>query len=92
MRLYVILSRQGGSDAVGTADRPQDAGVLRSILADHGLEPSPLHPNSTDPELASQYFVDVPDDRLATDLRQRLLESGAAEAAYTKPNDSAPSS
>jgi hypothetical protein len=76
--------------ASGTA-HSRDAAALHVLLGELGLTLEPLHPGATDPELASQFFVTVPDERTAAEVSRRLGIQGAVEAAYLKPPDAAPS-
>lgn len=55
-----------------------------------GVALRPLHPGATDPELAGQYFADVPDDS-ADEVCSRLLEHPDVLAAYPKPAGGPPS-
>jgi hypothetical protein len=76
-----------GAAAVRTA---APDGQLAHILADAGTTLEPLHPGTTDPDLAGQFFADVP-EALADNICARLLAHPAVVAAYTKPADGPPS-
>lgn len=50
-----------------------------------------LHPDTSDPALASFFAIEVADSREAAGLVDRLLADSAVEAAYIKPDDELPS-
>lgn len=57
---------------------------LRKTLSDLGVDLKPLHPGTTNPDLAGQFYADV-DDAVADSVRDRLLKHPAVVAAYAKP-------
>jgi hypothetical protein len=67
-----------------------EAQHLRSIVSALGLQLRPLHPGTTDPELASRFYVTTPDQQAAEEARRRIEESGVVEAVYVKPPDAMP--
>jgi hypothetical protein len=73
-------------------DRPRLSGTrkLRAVLSELGLQLEPLHPGTSEPELATHFFITVPDAEAAEEVSRRLRESGAVEAAYVKPPGAAP--
>lgn len=74
---------------------PDDAqaleGKFRDTLAALRLKLEPLHPGSTDPELAGQFYA-VVDAASADEMCSRLRKHPAVLAAYTKPDGAPPSS
>jgi hypothetical protein len=62
---------------------------LTRMLADLGVALEPLHPGTADPDLAGQFFADVP-AASANDTCARLLAHPAVVAAYPKPAGSPP--
>lgn len=66
--------------------RPDIRDALRTIdELDLSLEP--MHPGIDDPQLASYFQVDVPDQRTADRVAAKLRTSPAIEAAYVKPRE-----
>lgn len=74
---------------VGARNTTRDDQLAR-IAADTGVTLEPLHPGTTAPDLAGQFFADVPDAD-AADVCTRLLANSAVVAAYPKPADGSPS-
>ncbi|MBP3954086.1 hypothetical protein J8F10_02090 [Gemmata sp. G18] len=74
---------------VGARNTARDDQRAR-IATDIGVTLEPLHPGTTDPDLAGQFFADVP-DASADDICARLLANSAVVAAYPKPADGPPS-
>lgn len=64
---------------------------LHQIVRGIGLELKALHPNSSDPALASQFYVFAPDPNSAARIRQQIEEAGIVEAVYVKPPEGPPS-
>ena len=52
---------------------------------------TPMHPQTTDPSLASFFEVHVSDPAAASRLAERLQGDPAVDAAYVKPDDELPS-
>ncbi len=63
---------------------------LHSIVSELGLQLKPLHPGTTDPDLATRFYVNAPDQHTAEEARRRIEESGVVEGVYVKPPDAAP--
>ena len=63
---------------------------LQQALSQFGLTLQPLHPGTDDPELKTQFWVDVPDQATADQVIQPLLQLKATEGAYCKPPDALP--
>jgi hypothetical protein len=64
---------------------------LYQILAEFGLELKALHPNSSDPTLASQFYVLAGDSQVAARIQEQIEEAGIVEAVYVKPPEGPPS-
>jgi hypothetical protein len=58
--------------------------AVRAFFADLGISVSPLHPSTSDPELAS-YLVAHVDPAAADRVIERLVECEGVEGAYAKP-------
>lgn len=63
---------------------------LTRTLAGLGVALEPLHPGTADPDLAGQFYADVPDSS-ADETCARLLAHPAVVAAYPKPAGGPPS-
>ncbi|VTR99472.1 unnamed protein product [Gemmata massiliana] len=72
--------------ARGTARDDQLAQIAVSV----GVTLEPLHPGTTESDLAGQFFADVP-DASADDICTRLRTNLAVVAAYPKSVDGPPS-
>jgi hypothetical protein len=90
--MYVTVQTQGNVARDLAKDQPRlpSTRKLRAVLAELGLDVEPLHPGTTDPELATHFVITVPDEQSAAEVSRRLRETGAVEAAYVKPPDAAP--
>jgi hypothetical protein len=66
------------------------ARAVHAIVAGHGLRLEPLHPDTTDPELGSKFFVDTPDQQTAERLRRQIEQLGIVDAVYVKPTEAPP--
>ncbi len=55
-----------------------------------GVALEPMHPRVADPQLASYFVVQVPDQVTAERVMQDLRECEVVEAAYLKPPDALP--
>jgi hypothetical protein len=64
---------------------------LIKTLAQMGLRLQPLHVGVDDQELARQFFIDAPDTESADDIVERLTQSDAVDAVYSKPPAEPPS-
>lgn len=58
--------------------------------AELGMVLEPVHPNVSDPRLASYYTAEVPDRATAERAIAYLQQCRAVEAAYIKPPDTMP--
>ena len=58
---------------------------LQQIVSEFGFQLEPMYPDTTDPELASQFYVSAPDAQAAVEVRRRIEEAGIVEAVYVKP-------
>jgi hypothetical protein len=63
---------------------------LTQILSQFDLTLAPLHPGTDDPELTTQYWLQVPDQATADQVIEQLLSLKATQAAYLKPPDAMP--
>ena len=74
-------------DAARRAREPRDRSAPRRALSwlTHPLEP--IHPDTSDPSLATFFTIDVADAREAAALVKRLCEDPNVESAYIKPAD-----
>jgi hypothetical protein len=74
-------------------DHPALAGSrrLQQIVSELGLQLEAMHPDTSDPELASQFYVSAPNAQAAAEIRQRIEEAGVVEAVYVKPPAGPPS-
>jgi hypothetical protein len=86
MYVTVHLSR---STARAT-ERDVGAGQLTAALAELGVQLEPLHPGSSEPELASHFYVSVADEEEGKRVAERLRNVEGVEAAYLKPPDAPP--
>lgn len=86
MRITVQLTADATRRVRGTARAKRGAVLswLRQPL-------DRVHPETSDPALASFFAIDVDDRQEALKLLDRLLEDSAVEAAYIKPDDEPPS-
>lgn len=75
------------SDAARRVREPRDRSAARTVLPwlTHPLEP--IHPATSDPDLATFFTIDVADAREAAALVKRLCEDPSVEGAYIKPAD-----
>ena len=63
------------------------ASELGKLVASSGASLRPLHPGTSDPELATYYIVHVPDPAAAPRVLDKLRGHAAVTAAYIKPPD-----
>ena len=85
MRITVQLTADATRRVRGTSRAKRD-GVLSWLR--HTLDR--VHPDTSDPALASFFAIEVRDHQEASKLVDRLLEDSAVEAAYIKPDDEPP--
>ena len=83
VEIIVQLSAEASDPAGATA-----AGVYRTAT-DAGATLKPLHPGTSDPELARYAAVRVPPNQ-ADRVLARLMSSSGVDAAYIKPTGEAP--
>lgn len=76
----------------GTDAPPAEVNDLRLELEALGVGLEPMHPGIDDPELATYFTVEVPDDdeEIAAQVLVVLSESALVDAAYVKPPDELP--
>jgi hypothetical protein len=66
---------------------PRDRSAARAVLPwlTHPL--APIHPGTSDQDLATFFTIEVADAREAAALVKRLCEDPSVEGAYIKPAD-----
>jgi hypothetical protein len=66
---------------------PRDRSAARTVLPwlTHPL--APIHPGTSDQDLATFFTIEVADAREAAALVKRLCEDPSVEGAYIKPAD-----
>lgn len=64
--------------------------ALQQTIARLDLTLQPLHPGTNDPELKTQFWIEVPTQAMAEQVIQQLLQLKATEGAYFKPLDALP--
>jgi hypothetical protein len=69
---------------------PPESTGLDALLAELGIELTPLHPGSTDESLSRYYVADLRDDPRGQHSLERLQQSPWVAAAYVKPQDALP--
>lgn len=97
------LNQEGGVMHITVQVQPDVAADLRqqqtstlaaqdliSTLSALGVQLEPLHPDTTDPNLATYFTVAVPDIATAERVVKRLQQSTAVDSAYLKPSDELP--
>lgn len=67
-----------------------EADELARRLQARGLSLKPMHPGVDDPQLASYFLLEVPEEDTAEEVMRELLQLPAVEAAYIKPPDALP--
>jgi hypothetical protein len=63
---------------------------LEEIVKDFGGKLEAMHPGSRDWELASTYYVKVPDSAVAERIRERIETTGIVDSVYVKPPEGPP--
>ena len=63
---------------------------LREAESSLGITIQPMHPGTTDPTLASYFYVDVPDQPAAERVIALLRQYSSVEAAFLKPPEGPP--
>lgn len=64
--------------------------ALTQTLSQFGLTLMPLHPGTDDPELKTQFWLQVDDQATANQVIEQLLSLRATQAAYLKPPEALP--
>ena len=64
---------------------------LQQVVSQFGLRLEATHPDTSDPELASQFYVSAPDPKTAAEVQRRIEEAGLVDAVYVKPPEGPPS-
>jgi hypothetical protein len=71
------------SISIRLSAHPATAAAARASAASLGVQLSPAHPGSQDPQLAAWFVGEVPGDEQAA--AEALLSVPGVEAAYVKP-------
>jgi uncharacterized protein with GYD domain len=72
------------------AAETEEVKQVKKAARELGVELKPMNPGVTDPDMASYFFVEVPDAATAERVISRLSSCSAIEAAYLKPADELP--
>lgn len=84
--MTLVVTQLHGHGAAAAGVEP----VVTALGARLGLPIRPLHPGTTDPELATWFHILVPADRDPEAVVGTLLADATVAAAYVKPPDAAP--
>jgi hypothetical protein len=90
MYITIQLQREAAQALQGQQPETKAAEQVLKAANELGVELKPMHPGATDPDLASYFFVEVPDAATAEKAVSRLSSCSAIEAAYLKPADELP--
>jgi hypothetical protein len=63
---------------------------LQQEISRLGVNLVPMHPGTTDPTLASYFYVETPDQPTAERVIAQLQKHNAVEAAFLKPPEGPP--
>jgi hypothetical protein len=77
-----------GMNGLGRASK--EFQKLQEIATDFGVQIEAMHPGSRDPDLASTFYVNVPDSGVAERIRERIETTGVVESVYVKPPEGPP--
>jgi hypothetical protein len=78
------------TDEIHRSVRGKKSKELKDLEENLGVNLVPIHPGSQDPQLATHFIVEVPDEKSAEELKARLLSSKGVVGAYIKPRDELP--
>lgn len=82
--------RSSGADAEGTIPDDTHPGEdVQRLVSDHHARLSRMHPGTADPELATWFIIEAPDEESARELAAALIHLDGVEAAYEQ-EDAAP--
>lgn len=84
--MYVVVQVRRTSASV-SGQLPAD---LQEAVSRVGINLRPMHPGVTDPNLASYYYVETPDQPAAERVIAQLRQCNSVEAAYLKPPEGPP--
>jgi hypothetical protein len=84
--MYVVVQIRK-SNAPVSGKLPTDVQEAVSRL---GTTLRPMHPGVNDPNLASYYYAETPDQPTAEQVIARLRQCNSVEAAYLKPPEGPP--
>lgn len=90
MQVIVLLSTQAARAFRGLQKTEASDRALKRRLKALGVELTPLHGDTTDPELAKYFFAEAEDEVHAQRLAGDIASVPAVEAAYVKPRDEPP--
>lgn len=90
MFLTVHVRKANVQDLIRTVPRLQTTKELCGVLSELGIKLEPMHPGTSDSELATQFYTSVPDEHIAGEVARRLRESKAVEATYFKSGEAPP--
>ena len=90
--MFLILQCETplGKELVQVRPKSQPARAVLGLAKKMGVTVMPLHPGIDDPEMANQFFVEVPDWEKGQRLCNELLRIDQVTAAYVKPPDALP--
>ena len=84
------LHKQLSERRKGASQSKSGTSKLKQEIEKMGLKLEPIHPGQTHPLLAPYFMIEVPDHQTAERLIQRLTQNKIVEAAYLRPEESAP--
>ena len=90
MRYVTVQVQPEAADDLQRGEATDASQELFEVTRELGVELAPMHPGVEDPELATYYRVEAPDDETAARVVDRLQGLKAVGAAYVKPRDAPP--
>jgi aspartate aminotransferase-like enzyme len=84
-----LHEQQGGPEARASRSK-SGASKLKKEIEKLGLKLEPVHPGQTHPLLTPYFMIEVPDRQTAERVIDRLTKNKIVEAAYLRPEDTAP--
>ncbi|HEY0323790.1 MAG TPA: hypothetical protein VGC66_22750 [Pyrinomonadaceae bacterium] len=90
MYITVQLDKEAALALQGQQPETDASRQIIEAANELGATLKPMHPGTADPDLASYFFVEVPDAATAERVISRLSRSSAITAAYLKPPDELP--
>jgi hypothetical protein len=86
--MQIVVQARPHAERAG--ERGPASDELTRSAARLSIELRPIHPGTTDPDLARYFTAEVPDRTTVDRVIAQLLQSEAVEAAYIKPPDELP--